>query len=428
MNNKFLSFPGKLFSIYLISTFIMYIISPWEWKESNSFYFYLFNLFVVASFYFGYNKGLKHNLKSQFQNFNIFKILKYSYLINVLFIYQKFLFRLEVPSISISELVNRIGLGIFYPSIAYQLRFTSDFEGFNTLSNPIVFLYFIMLPIIYLAIPFSIYYWRELKKWQKFVFVLIVTTDILSYLAIGTNKGIFDYIIIIPFIYLAKNSDFQLLKLKNRLPKFVAIFLVLILFGGYYFTQTNLSRKANLFYYEPTTGAIANENAAILKIVPAFLENSYLAFDSYLTQGYYALSLAIEMEFVPTYGFGHSFFLTSLAEKILGKGQISDNTYQARLEKSEGYSHYMKWHTIYVWLANDVSFLFVPLIIGLIGFGFALVWKDVLINKNPSAIMILPLFLIMIFYFNANNQVLGFQGQATVFYTYLYFWLRKRKN
>ena len=192
-----------------------------------------------------------------------------------------------------------------------------------------------------------------------------------------------------------------------------------------YFADTNLSRKGNLFYYEGGTQTYANEDSFAFQIIPHQLQDSYIAIDNYLTQGYYALGLALDMDHNFTFGMGNSFFLTTLGEKYFGNHYIENKTYQARIEKQHGWSHYVKWHTFYTWMANDVTFFGVFFIVFYIAFFFAQSWHDIIQRKNIYSIPLFTLFIIMIMYFPANNQIFGFQGSLITFIVLFYLW---RKN
>lgn len=111
-----------------------------------------------------------------------------------------------------------------------------------------------------------------------------------------------------------------------------------------------------------------------------------------------------------------------MTRKLFPPGTISDLTYPARLEKF-GLRRYADYHTFYVWIASDVSFPGAIIVVFLIGRLLGLVWIDVLRLENPFAVALFPLLILMIFYFPANNQVLGFGPTATAFWAMLVLWM-----
>tara|TARA_B100000579_G_C22819564_1_gene849791 strand:- start:902 stop:2155 length:1254 start_codon:yes stop_codon:yes gene_type:complete len=407
----------------------MFSISPWDWPLESPVKFYLFNVIVLISFFFGYKKGILKNkfyTSNEFNKSAISRLLKISFLLNLIFIYPKFLFRLKIAFLSISDILNHIAIGFFTPGYAYADRFARTYEGFSTLSNPLVLAYNIVLPFLYLAIPLGIYFWDRLNISSRIILLVIIFLEILSYIAIGTNKGIFDIAIILPWLILAKNPEKYINYKMNFKKAFLLVSAVLVIFSALsYFVSTNIERKGARFYYEHSTQTYVSEDALVLKILPTFIQDSYLAIDSYLTQGYYPLGLALDMDFKSTYGMGNSFFLTTLGEKYFGKNYITDRTYQARIENDHGWSHYVKWHTFYTWIANDVSFWVVPIIIYYLACFFSQSWHDIIQRRNIYSIPVFSLFLIMITYFPANNQIFGFQGSLITFIVLFYIW---RKN
>ncbi|MBN3518825.1 hypothetical protein JYB62_02320 [Algoriphagus lutimaris] len=430
LSSKLIYFPRNILLSYLVLTIFMFIVSPWEWEVQSVIVFYFYNILYLISFFLGYKYGVsKYKIFDVNKIFYLKKVISISLIVSIFFIYPKFLFNLKVSNASIGEIFDSILLGIFSPSIAYAAKHQSEYEGFLTLSNPLVLFYFVTLPLQYIVIPLAIYHWKALKLWQKISYLVIAVTNVLSFIAIGTNKGVFDYVILLPVMALI--LDPRLISFKYFLLKRIKLLFVLSLvlsLGIFYFSVGNQGRKKNDFGYDYSVGKIVNRDATIMVFIPEIFENTYIALDSYLTQGYYAMGLAIDLDFVWTYGLGHNNFFISLGEKVFGKNSIWSNTYQVRVENIYEYSSTGKWHTAYVWLANDFTFFGVSFIIFLIGYFFSHVWLDSLLCQNVFAIVLLPLFFTMILYFPANNQVLGFQGSSITFWVLFIFWYSSRKK
>lgn len=426
---KFQYLPRNLVFLFMTSTLLMFSISPWRWPVRESFLFYFFNVSFIVAFWIGYKFGIKRfRFRESSKKIDLLKWINISLLINLFFIYPKFLFRLKVPSLSVSEFINNLVLGIFNPSLAYATRHSSDFGEFASLSNPLMIIYFLSLPLQYFVIPLGLLYWQSLRSWQKISYIIIVLMDILSYVMIGTNKGIFDYIILIPTIAVIKNPNllhFKKFLTKSKLKYFIVSLTILSL-GLIYFIEGNKGRKGANFGYESSTGLQVDRDAFILKLVPETLEDGYIALDSYLTGGYYAMGLALELDHQFTYGLGHNSFLISVGEKILGENTIQDKTYQARMDDLFNYNRYTKWHTFYVGMANDFTFFGVIVIVFFIAYYLAQIWIDVFNHGNLNGIILLPMFFTIIIYLSANNQVLGNQSSSFIFWYYFLKWLSSR--
>ena len=421
-------FPRKILLTFLVITLLMFISSPWRWPLDNPFTFFSLNIAFLIAFYFGYKYGYqKYRVKGRKKSYNIRKLINYSIIANLIFIYPKFLFQLKVTSLSLSELLSSIGIGLFSPSIAYALKHEAEYTGYLTLSNPLVLTYFLALPFLYFIYPIGLFYWKKLNFLQKISYVIIVLFDILSFIVIGTNKGIFDFIILLPIIMIAAKPEiFYLKRFSFKKKKYFFISGVILFIGIFYFTIGNKGRKKQNFDYESSTEILVERNTGILRFIPEALEDSYISIDNYVTQGYYAMGLALSLDHQFTYGVGHNDFTASLFEKYYGQETILKRTYQYRIEEKYGYSDRGKWHTIYVWLANDLTFFGVIVFVFLVAFFLAQIWLDAFLLHNPLAIILLPLFFIMIFYFSANNQVLGNQGSSFIFWTFFILWYNNR--
>jgi hypothetical protein len=102
-----------------------------------------------------------------------------------------------------------------------------------------------------------------------------------------------------------------------------------------------------------------------------------------------------------------------------------NDTYPARIDV-RSWDLYGKWHSLYPWIASDLSFPGTIVFMFVIGWFFGLVWIDVAFCQNPFAVCLFALFLIMLFYIPANNQVLGFAQTALPFWTLLPLWFFSR--
>jgi len=153
------------------------------------------------------------------------------------------------------------------------------------------------------------------------------------------------------------------------------------------------------------------------------------AISSYITQGYYGLSLSLQEPFVWTYGVGNSRVMQWLVERTLldDKDAIWNRTYVSRVASDYGWDRNVHWHSIYPWIASDVSFWGTPLVIIVIGYMLGLSWLDSL-AKNPFAVVVFSLLAIMLYYFSANNQLGQASDTVFAFWVSLAAWLRSRNR
>ena len=119
--------------------------------------------------------------------------------------------------------------------------------------------------------------------------------------------------------------------------------------------------------------------------------------------------------------------LIALKYTVVQTSQIEEMPYPIR-NGEDGWDGMVQWSTIYPWIASDVSFPGTLLVVFMIGYVFALSWIDTLNDSNPYAVAVFAQFLIMLFYFPANNQVMQ-SGEAFFgFYGLLLAWLYTRKK
>ena len=128
----------------------------------------------------------------------------------------------------------------------------------------------------------------------------------------------------------------------------------------------------------------------------------WVSFSSYFTQGYYGMSLAMELPWQPMYGVGNSMFLVDLISDHFT--DIDPYTYQVRMEPM-GWDSDIQWHSMYTWLANDVSFYGVVIVMLLIGIVFGAMFKDAITSGNPFAKMGIFYFMLMLIFIPCNNQL-----------------------
>ena len=128
--------------------------------------------------------------------------------------------------------------------------------------------------------------------------------------------------------------------------------------------------------------------------------------------------LSFNLEWTPTWGIGHSWFFL---DQFPYSKQLWDMTYNMKLDYLYDYDYYGNWHTPFIWFANDVSFLGVPVLLYFLFAFFGRSWKNFLLNKNLPSFLIFILFVNMICFISANNQVFQNSDTCLVFYFLLFF-------
>ena len=392
---------------FLIFTELLVWFGPIKYDIPNSPLLILYLLILNLSLYLGYRSGVR--------NFSPSKISLSIPLIQVVCVLGAFHVVLELIhmwtshglSISLSTIVN----AIFNPGEAYHSSTMVNVESPALLT--------LLSPFGAAVLPLGIFYWKKIPKSFRALIAFVILVELVSWLGIGTRKGILDVFLIIVFLALAANHQCITNKRSYRKIK-IAITLAVIVFV-FYFVYSNVSRGG----YELKDILYVDINSDIrsfyTQYCPFWLCIVLVSITSYLCQGYYALGLGLDLGILPLAPLGMSWF-TMLIASMFGYDPMP-STYMAHLVEY-GIDPKINWHTIYLWLANDVSFIGVPFLIYFIGKLFSITWCDTVAGKNYLAPITFSLMLIMVFYFFANNQVLSFSFIPFVLFLSIYLMTR----
>jgi hypothetical protein len=279
---------------------------------------------------------------------------------------------------------------------------------------------------------------KKLKLSYKIIGIITILFNVIYYISIGTNIGIFDIAILFASLYYLKiiknnylkNKELKINNLKKNNKRIgILICIILILIIIIYFSNTigdrNLGKSWMASGYN-IGGVVLNSDSVFFKIIPSGLYTLLVTLSAYLTQGYYGLSLSMNYDWKFTFGLGSFPRLLPYVEQYFP--QIYENTYQARIEDNYNWGSQENWHSLYSWLANDLSFIGV--IFFMFGFGYltAIVYKDSLYSNNPFAKVMFYFLTISIFFIPANNQMGASLEKLFTFATIFIFWLYGRRD
>jgi hypothetical protein len=245
----------------------------------------------------------------------------------------------------------------------------------------------------------------------------------------GTNKEIAKIVLILPILLTASYLA-NILTIKKKKLIIMFIFCVICFFGFLnFYTKTQLTRTGTpaKHMYFPQIDMHADPENIFVRILPENYQIGMIGLSSYLTQGYYALDLALQEPFIPMFGVGNSMFLSRQVSRLLINTNLEDFSYPARIERYGWDSEHL-WSSIYTWLASDFSFVGTIFIVFIIGRLFALSWIDTLRGNNPFAVVIFSYFTLMLFYFPANNIVMQDGESLFSFFVIFLFWIFSSKR
>jgi hypothetical protein len=315
--------------------------------------------------------------------------------------------------------------GITDPGGAYAQSFMLREGGGG---EPLVEYVRILLgPLLYMALPLTVFYWDQLSRRMRIGGVVSISGTVFLFIAMGTNKAIADTVLLVPcLVFAAYCAGRMKLSRKKMLRIGAASLLAFFLFLAYFgFAVSSRGGSPVPGGYLLAAHARVDEDNFLIRNLSPAPATALIGLDIYLTQGYYALSLSLQEPFVPMYGVGNSMFLYRQAARITGNPRIGELPYPVRIEKY-GWDAEGLWSSIYPWIASDVSFPGTIVVVFLVGRLFALSWLDTLGGGNPFAVVMFSIFVIMLFYFPANNQMLQSGEGLTAFWGTLILWQRTR--
>jgi hypothetical protein len=289
-----------------------------------------------------------------------------------------------------------------------------------------------MAPVMWSVFPLSIYNFKRLKLSYKLIVLISLFFELARWIATGTSKGIIDVILIILVVTVVKYMKKRALDNRNRIfdfkkYRFRILVLSLIVVGVFFFSN-NVGDRVNQNWsnYIISNGNVnINVDAPLMKITPNSMKPTLIYLTSYLTQGYYAFSMSLDLDYYPMLGVGNSMFLMENFNEIFDLN-LYEKTYQNRMSVF-GWHPFVNWHSFYVWVANDVHYIGVILVMFLIGYLLGSVYKNVILYDDPIALVLLCLTTIMIIYIPANNQLLSYPTTFMAFWITLIYWnVRKR--
>jgi hypothetical protein len=408
---------------YLLFSVLVFAFGPWPWPVESPVKLYVFLGAAHLALAVGYLAGARRGGKAYIGRTGPGRLVALSAAVTLLLLVPTSLNRTGavVPDV-VGGLVN--------PGVAYGI--SQQVRGSFVMGE---WLRILAAPLLTLLIPLTVFFWARLSRWRRVSAVTAVLGMVAIFVSMGTNKLLADLAIVIPVaalaVYVRRRGGLSAPVLRRgrmrRLASIALIGIALLVTLSVFFTRGQETRASSgaLYGYERYSQTAVDRSNAILQVVPEGMHAFVIGMSTYMGQGYYGLSLALEQEFVPCYGAGHSLFLFTNVSEIPGLGWVAECPYPVRAQ-SEGWNAFSRWSSFYPWAASDVTFPGSILVVALIGYLFAVTWADVVGEGNPIAVALLALVTIMVVYLPANNQVLQ-DGEGFVAFWVLLFWWRRTR-
>lgn len=426
--------PVRIAVAWSMATYVLFVFGPWAYPMRYSVVLFALVALYNLSIYAGFRRGAtrpprRHYGDTGVKSFNIDRLLNFAFFATLVLFPIRLVIATQNYSLDWSLFVSKVVTGLSSAQENYSQRFVVTPPGiWGVLNHVNVLLGF----IAWLYVPLLVLVWERASMAKRALGVVVVIGSILASVARGQNFGAFDVVAqLVAFIlirragFAAKNGAQQKM-FGGRAWKILAPALFVFFFLSF-FANTMKSRIGDQFrsLLVIQGGSVPiDESSALWNLTPPPLQPVFASISMYVSHGYAALRLAVDESFSTTYGIGGSYFLLDNASEL--DPGLQARTFQAKLEASQGYDSHALWHTAYLWIANDVSLLGVPIILYGMFMLFGRAWRDYVERGNLfGALMMAPMtaFVALI---SSSNQIAGQPHALFGTFALIFAWLGTR--
>lgn len=400
--------PLIFFEFYLALTIFFFFFGPWPWNVDSPVllgtYLVAAQVFIGLGYFSAWRKiRLKYDIdNTAVKNENI--ILGIVFLRRALIV--TFILLIPTSLSRTGSVLPDIVAGLVDPGTVYNQNFQRLENG-----NAFVFVEYFRILFSHLLVgiyPLVIVYWSRLSRKVRFFSLFAISFNLSIYLATGTNKGLADFLITLPWlIYLGTSAGVLRLKI-HRYIGIIGLVVSFITFM-YLFGMGQVQREGGVGEQGIFNTGLDIITANTSNIAFEFLSNDliiiYQSLTRYIGQGYYALSMSFDLDNSSTFGFGHSIFLARNADVFFDTNKFTTTSIPGLLEVKTGWGMLSLWHSIYPWLASDFGFIGALFVLATLAYLFSLSWGSALVSLAPRWIILSYLLIILFYYIPANNQI-----------------------
>lgn len=413
MNSRFRNWPMWAVVGYLMFGVGIAAFGPFEYIGMQAGLVFAFVLAVAVFFSVGFQLGVRSRppmraVWRKSQNpailLNMFRICLFSSTL------------LMTALLLESAITGRLTLSFSQSAEAYFSQYTNYTRNSGNYSTRFLITSFGALPV-FIAQVLGIFYFGRLNTRARFAVVYLFVVTILVYtFAGGTQKQFGDIIIYLVTVVIASQASTGRLRastlLKVGFLALAGVYVLLMLLANRY-QAIGVSLDTLSFRLHPLIRL--SDDSVLEEYLGAQLAFPLLMFSGYLSQGYYGLSLAFEQPFTWTAFAGSSYSISVILNQFLGAQFWVEKSYPYLVGAATGWGQ-SKWHTVFAWLASDLTFPGVIVFMGFVGFLFGRTWNEILRFRNPFSLMVFAMLSVGLVYAPANNQLMHSPGGlATTF-------------
>lgn len=333
------------------------------------------------------------------------------------------------------ELLNAaLGKGLSLNILNSGSAYFDAYAGYvrNTGSYSLNFLIISIASVpLFITTIWGIYYFKEIAtRYRLMVVYVIVLTIVIYTIGGGKQKQFGDLIIYFMAIWGMKMGADNRLRLGFIMKLFgfalAGVAVLLLLLAVRYETigidANTLNKNIHEMIY------FKDDNIA-LQVLGDNVGFAVSMLSAYFGQGYYGLSLAMEQEFTWTAFAGSSYSVSVIANQLFGLPFMVEQSYPYLVGENTGWAE-TKWHSVFAWLASDLTFPGTLVFFGFVAFIYARAWKEAVVMRNPFAVLLFALLSIGMVYIPANNQLMHTPGGLflLIVVSLLYFVFHKSFN
>ena len=360
----------NILNVYWTFTLVYYCFGKIKWNIPSYTALVLYAALCYVCVNIGYYTVKSKNLgidKSdiKYQKFNMFYKYKKIFRVScvVFMIFQITWVVVLMGDFNIFNVFQNLGSS-YFERLSLQIEGSNIAMQFRTLFW--IFAYYVY--------PIGFTFFKDMGRFDKGLFILTLSVDVLATLNLGISKNIGDIIIILIAVMLL-NTHGEVKsreeKQKNRKKLLKIVLAVFVLFAVFSIIQDKrfeaVGKNPVTVTCDPKFGSV--RELSLIDIL--FLGNSSIVYlvhslCNYFSSAYTALALSFTLPFKTTYGLGFSRALMEYANQYLHIS-VMNNTYCQQLEDVYGWLNGVSWPTAFVWIANAVSLVGVPIVMIFLG-------------------------------------------------------------
>lgn len=293
--------------------------------------------------------------------------------------------------------------------------YINSYEGYNRntgVYSLTFLLYSLSLPFSLIASVWGIFYFFKLDKRRRLLTLLLVVGGLLFYVVgTGKQKQVGDVLIYLIAIGAVKYG----IQRRPLGPKLVfqAVLGVIVATAAFVAILSQRYAAINVGAFNINRSAhprmTYDIDHPIFNLFGAEYGFALSVFSSYLSQGYYGLSLALGIDGDWTRMVGFSYSLSVIFNRFLGFEWQWPKTIVYQVGATTGWGE-SKWHTAFSHFASDFTWPGTALLFGFFAFIYARCWLFSIRYGNPYAILMFTVMTLGMFFLPANNQLFHSPG------------------